>query len=348
MPTLWLFFVVAGPLIILAILWGLSIMPIRGTSLPVRLDVGLAWLAALSILLLVPTDVASTLQGRQPSVLSQGWRMAYWYGFIVQFTILPFHQELADSGHFHLADRCIASLRNNLVFYGILVGIGAAGLLLLILTRHLYITNVVGFCIASSNAFGLIAGIFLMGYGLVAIPKKLWRLADSKTQRRVLTHQAGVQADRAISARLELSKARALVAKVSEMFPRRDPMRKYMDKIVTLSVRLGQELPSAEPLPRVDDEQMDYFDRQDLGHLRRRLRTAGESYARERSLYLELVQQFFELEDVVRNKERWGQPFRSSRHRRLPDWAGHLEWWWKCCLHAWAFRLLALLAALLS
>lgn len=57
----------------------------------------------------------------------------------------------------------------------------------------------------------------------------------------------------------------------------------------------GQELPSAEPLPRVDDEQMDYFDRQDLGHLRRRLRTAGECYARERSLYLDLVQQFFEV-----------------------------------------------------
>ena len=26
------------------------------------------------------------------------WRMSYWYGFIAQFTILPFHQEYADSG----------------------------------------------------------------------------------------------------------------------------------------------------------------------------------------------------------------------------------------------------------
>ena len=24
--------------------------------------------------------------------------MSYWYGFIAQFTILPFHQEFADSG----------------------------------------------------------------------------------------------------------------------------------------------------------------------------------------------------------------------------------------------------------
>lgn len=36
--------------------------------------------------------------------------------------------------------------------------LGAAGLVLLLLTGELVITNVVGFCIAASNAFGLIAG----------------------------------------------------------------------------------------------------------------------------------------------------------------------------------------------
>ena len=40
---------------------------------------------------------------------------------------------------------------------------------------------------------------------------------------------------------------------------------------------------------------MDYFDRQDLGKLRRRLRNAIESFQRERELYLELVQEFLEV-----------------------------------------------------
>ena len=52
----------ALPLVVVAILWGLAFMPLKGTGLGVRLDVGLAWLAALSILLLVPTDVANALQ----------------------------------------------------------------------------------------------------------------------------------------------------------------------------------------------------------------------------------------------------------------------------------------------
>lgn len=46
------------------------------------------------------------------------------------------------------------------------------------------------------------AGIFLMGYGLVAIPRLLWRTADARGQRRLLTHQAGMQADQAIAARM--------------------------------------------------------------------------------------------------------------------------------------------------
>ena len=152
-----LFFAVSVPLVLLAVAWGLALMPQKGTSWTVRFDVGLAWLAALSILVLVPTDVAASLQvaavagscplgkphenlhthaaevlylslqlrsdalqGRQPHVLSLGWRVAYWYGFLAQFMLLPFHQEYADSGHFTWADRATASLRNNLIFYAVL------------------------------------------------------------------------------------------------------------------------------------------------------------------------------------------------------------------------------------
>lgn len=60
-------------------------------------------------------------QGHQPQLLSIWWRVAYWYGFTVQFTLLPFHQEYADCGAFTVADRIATSLRNNLIFYAILL-----------------------------------------------------------------------------------------------------------------------------------------------------------------------------------------------------------------------------------
>lgn len=44
-----------------------------------------------------------------------------------------------------------------------------------------------------------------------------------------------------------------------------------------------------------EDLDMDYFDRQDLGRLRRRLQKGIEGFRRERELYLELVQEYLEV-----------------------------------------------------
>ena len=40
-----------------------------------------------------------------------------------------------------------------------------------------------------------------MGYGLVAIPKQLWRVADVRGQQRLLCHRAGVLAEKVLAAR---------------------------------------------------------------------------------------------------------------------------------------------------
>lgn len=44
----------------------------------VRLDVGLAWFAALATLILVPADVSSALNGSPPGDLAAWWKVAYW------------------------------------------------------------------------------------------------------------------------------------------------------------------------------------------------------------------------------------------------------------------------------
>lgn len=49
-------------------------------------------------------------------------------------------------------------VRSNLIYYGLLAGIGLAGILLLLFKELLKPSNVLGFCIAFSNAYGLIAG----------------------------------------------------------------------------------------------------------------------------------------------------------------------------------------------
>ena len=52
------------------------------------------------------------------------------------------------------------------------------------------------------------------------------------------------------------------------------------------------------PITSEADENMDldFFDRQDLGRLRRRLRKGIEGFQRERELYLELVHEFLKVQ----------------------------------------------------
>lgn len=49
---------------------------------------------------------------------------------------------------------------------------------------------------------------------------------------------------------------------------------------------------------------LDYFDRQDLGKLRRRLRKGIETFKRERELYLELVQSYLEVRPHLKRHAR--------------------------------------------
>ena len=80
--------------------------------------------------------------------------LAHRYGFMVQVLVLPIHMEFTRSGEFTIWDRILQSIRSNLIYYAILLAVALAGLLLLLLTGHLKASNVVGFCIAFSNAYG--------------------------------------------------------------------------------------------------------------------------------------------------------------------------------------------------
>ena len=71
--------------------------------------------------------------------------------------------------------------------------------------------------------------------------------------------------------RREMSQVMALVHKVKGTFRRNDPFVKYMDRIVsTADSHAADTRPSAVELD--DDVDTDFFDRQDLGVLNRRLR----------------------------------------------------------------------------
>lgn len=60
---------------------------------------------------------------------------------------------------------------------------------------------------ACSNTFGLVTGVFLLGFGLSEIPKGIWKNADWTARRKVLTHKVAKIAMQLDDAHQEFSNA---------------------------------------------------------------------------------------------------------------------------------------------
>jgi len=175
------------------------------------------------------------------------------------------------------------------------------------------VDSLLGFVIATSNAFGLCLVLLLLGYGLVDLPRKIWRLAAAGSdEKESHMHQAiGLQAERTKKTHKEVCRMISIVREVSKYFGARDPLRKYMDIVeATIDLELEAELfsshelvPSQESFSGAgcgynfklenEDLEFEYADVHQLGLLRRDVRKAQEGYKRERSRYVTLVKQGF-------------------------------------------------------
>jgi hypothetical protein len=69
---------------------------------------------------------------------------------------------------------------------------GAVGLIIIVVVeRGLKLTDLAALGMALSNTFGLSVGILLMGYGLVEIPRGLWK-SDPQQLLKWSAHRCGV------------------------------------------------------------------------------------------------------------------------------------------------------------
>ncbi|EMD00693.1 hypothetical protein BAUCODRAFT_61175 [Baudoinia panamericana UAMH 10762] len=174
-------------------------LPLRTTPAYLLVPVFLALALPCSIILLVPIDLASaTTSDEEPTrgvwlpdrVVLVTWRITYWLTFCLTWFILPLLGEYVDSGFRDFRSRMIYSLRVNARYQAIGLGVGMAGLVYFIWENGFHAASIKGMIIALAYAWGLILAIGLMGHGLVALPRRLYRNASVSTRLRRLQAQA--------------------------------------------------------------------------------------------------------------------------------------------------------------
>ncbi|KAL8709174.1 MAG: hypothetical protein Q9220_006054 [cf. Caloplaca sp. 1 TL-2023] len=178
-------------------------LPLRSTPAYILVPIFLALVVPVSIILLLPIDLASSLRSEDEAtrgvwlpekVVLVAWRITYWLTFGLTWFILPLLGEYIDSGYRAPKDRLLYSLRSNGRYQLIVLGCGIGGLVYVFLQNGFEGTSVKAMVMALAYCWGLIFAIYLLGHGLVAVPRKLyWNANTSIRLRRIQSQAPNVQ-----------------------------------------------------------------------------------------------------------------------------------------------------------
>lgn len=174
-------------------------LPLRTTPAYVTVPVFLAIALPASIVVLLPIDLASSAgtdtEGARgiwlsDTVVYKSWRIIYWLTFVLTWAILPMLGEYCDSGYREPKARGMYAVRSLGRYWAMMLGAGIVGSVYLIWWNGLHLETFKSLVMALAYTWGLILGIYLMGHGLVAFPRSLFRYANVSERLKRIQSQA--------------------------------------------------------------------------------------------------------------------------------------------------------------
>ncbi|GAM86296.1 hypothetical protein ANO11243_043080 [Dothideomycetidae sp. 11243] len=321
-------------------------LPIRSTPAYLLVPVFLALALPLSVILLVPIDLASSpetdIEGARGIWLPKGvilvaWRISYWLTFLLTWIVLPLLGEYSDSGYREPKDRLIYSLRSNGRYQLIVLGLGVLGGVYFFLSTGFRGEVVKALVMALAYTWGLIMAVYLMGHGLVAIPRRLFRGAKTADRLRRLQAHAPRIHDKLQEAEEELATIEAQVAQLqASRSGLRADLKDWVDEVVEASFGTqNQNRRGISGAPAVITERF-------LAELTRKLKRARHKRARFQDEWDRLVQKAGRLRAIIDSA--------GSQRLKFDEDSGGRQWsmltpYMRYLLHAQAMPWLRVCAA---
>lgn len=297
-------------------------LPLRSAPAFLLVPVFLAIALPTSAILLVPIDLASS--ARVEDEASKGiwlpqrmvlvlWRIIYWLTFVLTWLILPLLGEYMDAGYRDPQSRIFYSLRSNGRYQLIMLACAIAGLVYMIFSYGFDPTAIKGLVMALAYVWGLILAIYLMGHGLVAIPRKMIRNASTSDRlRRVQAHAPSVHEKledaiitlEDVEAQIEQLKKR----KTGSAVEFQEWIDDLVDTIGTLPPRVTLATPDVEPSTKIPAVITERY----LADVTRRFNRARHQRARYVEEWDRIVQTAHELQLILDAKASKQLIFNSS------------------------------------
>ena len=223
------------------------------------------------------------------------WNIMYWFSFVMCWAVYPFLETYAVSGYFTRCERAKESLRSNALFYGICGGLGVVGYVVLLLVGKASVVNPMPVLMSLGNAWGLLLLLLLLGYGLVEIPRSLWRSAHYRTRLDRCRFEIVDVRKKLLDARDGLAESVATLKRYAEKMSRRDPFWPLIEQVLS-------EVPAErlEGVPPGSGKVEVFYD--SIVALRYKLHNRLHDVSIMEDRYNGLVQEAFDIESILRAK----------------------------------------------
>jgi hypothetical protein len=196
--------------------------------------------------LLLPLDIGNH-NGDDP-VLQASWLLVYWVTFVLSWGVLPLQQEYYASGEFTFRRRLCQSLRINIAIYAAMALIGGGVIIWMMVKQVTGSLPLLGVLTAAGNAWGLLLIVVMLGYGLVEVPRALWKSSSlSGQKKRLQFHAPAVD-----SAFFEANSEMADIVQVLRDFDRLVPQDPHSTEDRELRGRMNEvmvKVPDVEAFP---------------------------------------------------------------------------------------------------
>lgn len=181
-----------------------------------------------SIVVLVPIDIVSSSKHSKSTasfylpkeVRLALWRIIYWLAFILTWAILPMLQSYVDSGYRTKARKFQDAVSVNLKFQLAMLVTAVTGLAAyaFLSTTVLTYSSVEAIVMALSHSYALVIALWLMGHGLVNIPRRCWIEAAPAAKLKGLYLSATLANDTIADAHAEYANVAAEILALPQVY----------------------------------------------------------------------------------------------------------------------------------
>lgn len=282
------------------------------------------------------------------------WKVVYWSSQLLTWLVLPLMQSFTQAGEFTVSGKLKSALWDNSIYYASLLFIAIILFIYIAMQPGLHLTwdKLKAIAAAASNTWGLFVLVLMLGYGLVEVPRSLWR----SSQRGYQLNRAYFKIAKLMMERTDAEEAAeeavANAYALSQVVGQSDMRREHVDTILKkiplelmerikrrrTEVPFGSDSPTEKTLIRVHRDVI------------KGLQTLHRTEAQ----WADLTNRILELEDVNRNMISNEHFFKHMSKPRpttfVYKWilTPTIEWYWKCLVSPLCLRFAAGFSVVMS